>query len=97
MNQISRQNAKTSVEKDFYKLMKNSNFGYDCRNNPDNCFFAPIFDELEELSYAKRYQNPFDPEISEFVPTELLESEINEIIDNKIAVLDQNETFFEAR
>ena len=53
MNQISRQNAKTSVEKDFYKLMKNSNFGYDCRNNADNCFFAPIFDELEELSYAK--------------------------------------------
>ena len=30
MNQVSRQNAKTDVKKDFYKLMNNSNFGYDC-------------------------------------------------------------------
>ena len=41
MNQVSRQNAKTDVEKDFYKLMSNSNFGYDCQNNADNCFFQP--------------------------------------------------------
>ena len=53
MNQVSIQIAKTSVEKDFHKLMNNSNFGYDCQNNADNCFFAPIFDEPEELSYAK--------------------------------------------
>ena len=31
MNQKSRQNAKNSVKKIFlYKLMNNSNFGYDC-------------------------------------------------------------------
>ena len=41
MNHVSRQNAKTSVEKDFFKLMNNSNFGYDCRNNIDSCFFHP--------------------------------------------------------
>ena len=39
MNQKSRQQSKISVEKDFYKLMSNSNFGYDCRNNIDNCKF----------------------------------------------------------
>ena len=33
MNQKSRQEAKNYIEKDFYKLMNNSNFGYDCRNN----------------------------------------------------------------
>ena len=38
MNQVSRQKAKTEVEKDFYKLMNNSNFGYNCRNNADNFF-----------------------------------------------------------
>ena len=54
-NQILRQNAKTVVEKDFYKLMNNSNFGYECRNNADNCSFSPIYDELEEMMYAKRY------------------------------------------
>ena len=36
-NQVSRQNAKNNIEKDFYKLLNNSNFGYDCRNNLDNC------------------------------------------------------------
>ena len=35
MNQKSRQKSKNDVEKDFFKLMNNSNFGYDCRNNID--------------------------------------------------------------
>ena len=55
MNQKSRQNAKNSVEKDFFQLMNNSNFGYDCRNNLDICEFVPIFDELKEVTYLKRY------------------------------------------
>ena len=50
MNQISRQNAKNSAKKDFYKLMNNSIFGYDCRNNIDNCYFTPIYNKVEELS-----------------------------------------------
>ena len=53
MNKTSRQEAKSSIEKDFYKLMNNSNFGYDCRNNLDNCQFVPIFDELKEIMYLK--------------------------------------------
>ena len=51
MNQKSRQNAKNSVEKDFYKLMNNSNYGYNCRNNLDNCKFVSIFNELKEIMY----------------------------------------------
>ena len=49
MNEVSTQNAKTDVEKDFFKLMNNANFGYDCRNNADNCYFSPNYDELGEL------------------------------------------------
>ena len=56
-NQVSRQHAKNNIEKDFYKLLNNSNFGYDCRNNLDNCRFVPIFDELQEVSYIKKYYN----------------------------------------
>ena len=37
MNQNARKIAKTKVEEDFYKLLNNSNFGNDCRNNIGNC------------------------------------------------------------
>ena len=42
MNQKSRENAKNSIKKDFFKLMNNANFGYDCRNKLDNCQFIPF-------------------------------------------------------
>ena len=51
INQKSRQQCKNDMEKGFYKLMNNSTFGYDCRNNLDNCKFVPIFDELKEIFY----------------------------------------------
>ena len=99
MNQVSRQNAQTDVEKDFYKLMNNSNFGYDCRNNANNCcfFFQPIYDEIEELPYAKRYQNVFDQQISDFVLTKILKSQIEEEFLNKICPLDTQDEFYEAK
>ena len=55
MNQVFRQKAKTKVEKDFYKLINNSNFGNDCRNNIDNCSSRPIYDHIEEISYIQKY------------------------------------------
>ena len=67
MYQVSCQNATTDVERNFFKLMNNLNFGFDCRNNANNLFFQPIYDEIEELSYAKKYQNVFDQDISDFV------------------------------
>ena len=78
MNQVSMQNAKTDVEQDFYKLLNNSNFGYDCRNNADNCFFNPIYNEIEELFYATKYQNVIDKSISDFVSSEILKHQIEE-------------------
>ena len=43
MNQHLRQNAKNPVEKDFFKLLNNANFGYDCCNNLDKCKFIQYF------------------------------------------------------
>ena len=63
MNQKSRQLSKNDLEKDFFKLMNNSNFGYDCRNNLDNCKFNPISDELGETTYVNRYHNIFDEKV----------------------------------
>ena len=53
MSQKSRQTATSNVEKDFYKLLNNSNFGIDCRNNIDNCFLEPIHDDFQRLLISK--------------------------------------------
>ena len=73
MNQYSRQNAKNDIEKIFYKLMNNSNFGFDCRNNANNLRFEPLINEIEELTYIKRYHNLFDEKIKDFVSSSILE------------------------
>ena len=97
INQVSRQNAKIDVEPDFYKLLSNSNFGYNCRNNADNYFFNPIYDEIEELSSAKKYQNVFDQSISDFVSSEILQHQIGEEYLNKLTALDPKGDYFDAR
>ena len=95
MNQKSRQQYKNKIEKDFYKLMNNSNF--DCRNNLDNCKFVPIFDELKEITYINRYHNIFDPRISEFVTADLLKANVEEKFNNKLMKLDKEDKFYEIK
>ena len=72
MSQRSRQTAKNSVEKNFYKLLNNFNFGYDCRNNLDNYIFVPIFDELNEMTYLKKYYSLYDKKITRFISSDLM-------------------------
>ena len=55
MNWVSLQNAGASLEKDFYKLMRNANCGYGCRNNIGNCKFTVLYNEMEEVSYIQKY------------------------------------------
>ena len=75
MNQSSRQTAKNSVKKKFYQLLNNSNFGYGCRNNLDNCPFVPIFDELNEVNYRKKYYSLYDQKVSKFVSSDLMKED----------------------
>ena len=42
MNQKALQKATSPVERNFYKLLNNVNFGIDYRNNIDNCRLKPI-------------------------------------------------------
>ena len=58
MNQNARQKAESSIERDFYQLMNNSNFGIYCINNIDNFKFEPIYDKFGEISlYEKLFGN----------------------------------------
>ena len=59
MNQKSTQQTTSSVEKDFFKLLNNSNFGIDCRNNIDNCILEPLYDDLAEIFYIKIFTTIF--------------------------------------
>ena len=97
MNQVSPKNATTDVERDFFKLMKNSNFGFDCRNNANNYFFRPTYDEIEDLSYAKKYQNVFNQDISDFISSEILERQLEEEYLNEFATLDPQDEYFDAK
>lgn len=76
MNQVPNQKAKSSVKKDFYKLVNNSSFGYEYINNIDNFVFGSLNDKLDKISYLKKYHNLFDQEMQDFSSCELLEKEI---------------------
>ena len=79
MNQKSRQKTTSPVERDFYKLLNNGNFGIDCRNNIDNCRFEPVYDEISEIACIKQFDSIFDNEnYRDFFNINLMKEEVNE-------------------
>ena len=97
MNQKSRQQSKKNVEKDFYKLMNNSDFCYDSRNNLDNCKFVPIFDEYKEITFINRYHNIFNSKVSQFVTSDLLKADVEEKYNDKLLKLGKEDRFYEIK
>ena len=97
MNQKSRQNAKNAIEEDFFKLMNNANFGFDCRNNTNNTKFEPIIEKINEISYIKKYYNLFDNKVSEFVNSDALEQQIEQDFQQQIAHVKHDHPFGSAR
>ena len=55
--------------------MNNANFGYDSRNNANNAKFELIIDEVNEITYIKKYYNLFNIKISNFVNGDVLDQE----------------------
>ena len=97
MNQKSRQISKTNAEKDFYKLMNNSNFGADCRNNADNIDFVPIFDEFNDVFELQKYYNLCNPKIENFVSGKAIENSVENKYNEKFHKLDKNDPFYEVK
>ena len=98
MNQKARQTTSSSVEKDFYKLLNNSNFGIDCRNNIDNCYLEPIYDDSLEISYIKIFSTIFSNDtFRDFFSPNTLREEITQTFQSKIFAVNKDETTYEAR
>ena len=66
-NQRARQEAVArgdDVQANFWKLLNNSNFGFDCRDNSQNKSLHLIYDEDAEIEFLTKYEgykstNPF--------------------------------------
>ena len=97
MNQSFRQNEKNSIEKDFNNSWITQIFGNDCRKNLDNCQFVPIFHELQEITYLKRYYNYFDSKVSSFVSSDLIRQEIEEKYNDLLMRLSKDGKYYEIK
>ena len=88
---------KIQLKNDFFKLMNNANFGYDCRNSSDNCQFIPIFDEMNEITYLKRYYDYFNKDVSKFVTSDLIKEEAEEIYNDSMMKLSKDDKFYQVK
>ena len=77
--------------------MNNGNFGLDYRNNANNTKFEPIIDEIGEITYIKKYCDLFDSQVANFVKSDVLEQNINEEYEQKMAIIKENDPFKDAR
>ena len=95
MNQNARETANTKVVKDFYKLLNNSNFGNNCRNNIGNCKLDLLFDGLDEISYIKKFTNILqDTHYREFCSVDLFKEQYIKECKEKIEKLDKHDPFY---
>ena len=97
MNQKARQKATSSVERDFYKLLKNSNFCINCRYNIENCLLAPLYGDFSEIPSVKKYTTIFSDIFRDFFSPSLLRQEIIQTFQSKIIPLKQEEPTYKAR
>ena len=96
MNQDARKAAEAKVEKDFHKLLNNSNFGYDCRKNINSCNLELLYDGVEEVKYIKKYTDIFtNYKLKEFFTGDALKEQIEKEIDEKINEYEVNDEFYD--
>ena len=96
-NQNARKQATSKVEKDFYKLLNNSNFGNDCRNNVGNCNLELLYDGAEEVKYIKKYSNLFtDYKLREFFTESALRQQVKNESKEKLEEFDPNDEFYDS-
>ena len=73
--------------------MNNANFGYDCWDNANNAKFQPIIEEVNEITYIKKYYNLFNNRVSKFVNSDVLEQQIKEQFEQNISSVKHDDPY----
>ena len=98
MNQRSRQKATTDVKNYFYKLLSNLNFGIDCKSNIDSRTLEPLYDELGEIAFIKKYDDMFDRRnYYQFADPDIMREDINRKFDRLTLILNKSDPWYEVR
>ena len=79
------------MEQNFFELLNNANFGFDCRNSANNAKFEPIIEEINEITYLKKYYNLFNNKVSNYVNSDVLEQQIEHDFQQQIANVRQDD------
>ena len=58
---------------------------------------VPIFDELKEITYIKKYYNFFDPKVSKFVTSDLIAQEIEEKYNDDMIKVSKEDKFYKIK
>ena len=97
MNQKTRLNAKNAIQKDFFKLINNANFRFECRSSVNNVKFYPIKCEIKEISFIKKYYSPCHTKVSGFVNSNLLKQEIEQTFQQHLDKVKYDDSFRNAK
>ena len=79
------------MESNFFELLNNANFGFDCRNSANNAKFEPIIEEINEITYLKKCYNLFNNKVSNYVNSDVLEQQIEHDFQQQIANVRQDD------
>ena len=79
------------------KLLNNTNFSYDCRDNSNKCTFEPICVEIREITCTKKCYNLFEKEVSKFANSSLIEKKIEKILNEKMLEIKKDNPFRNGR
>ena len=79
------------MESNFFELLNNANFEFDFRNSANNAKFEPIIDEINEITYLKKYYNLFNNKVSNYVNSDVLEQQIEHDFQQQIANVRQDD------
>ena len=64
----------------------------DCRSNINNLILEPIYDEINEIAFIKKYDNIFDnKKYLQFSDINVMTEEVNGKFDRLILGLDKND------